>query len=68
MRVISDMVLRADITIDADKLKEQPVLPEILDIIRVIRPKWEPNKISYKVTSLFVCNFINIRYNKCASM
>ena len=45
------MVLRADITIDADKLKEQPVLPEILDIIRIIRPKWEPNKISYKVTS-----------------
>ena len=57
------MVLRADITIDDEKLKEQPVLPEILDIIRIIRPNWEPNKISYKVTRLFVCNFINICWN-----
>ena len=46
---------RLDITIDAAKLKGQPVQPEILQILHIIRPGWLPGNIRAKVN--YFCEF-----------
>ena len=38
-----------DITIDAEKLKGNPILPEVCQILRLIRPGWSNENIKFKV-------------------
>ena len=38
-----------DITIDAEKLKGNPILPEVCQILRLIRPGWSNENIRFKV-------------------
>ena len=38
-----------DISIDACKLKEQPLLSQVLQILKLIRPEWQPDNIRAKV-------------------
>ena len=47
------MLHKADITINAAKLTEDPVQPEILQILKLIRPTWLPGCIQAKVRILF---------------
>ena len=40
---------KVDVTVEVAKLKENPDLPEIVQILSVIRPKWLPGNIRAKV-------------------
>ena len=40
---------RLNITIDVERLKNQPLLSEILEILKVIRPEWQIDRLQVKV-------------------
>ena len=46
------MLHKINVRIDAGKLKEQPLLPEILQVLKVVRPAWLPENICSKVSAL----------------
>ena len=48
--VCRNMTHKLNITIDVEKLKIQPVLPEILQILELIRPEWKIKSIQVKVS------------------
>lgn len=47
------MLHKVDIIINAAKLREDPVQPGILQILKLIRPTWLPGCIKAKVRILF---------------
>ena len=51
------MLHKVNVRIDAGKLKEQPLLPEVLQILKVVRPAWLSENICRKVSVLSV--FLN---------
>ena len=48
--VCRNMTHKLNITIDVEKLKFQQVLPEILQILELIRPEWKIEDIQVKVS------------------
>ena len=46
------MLHKVNVRIDAGMLKEQPLLPEVLQILKVVRPAWLPENICRKVSVL----------------
>ena len=43
------MLHKVDVWIDAGQLKENPLLPEVLQILRLVRASWLPGNIRSKV-------------------
>ena len=50
------MLPKVDIKIDITKLKEHPILPEVLQILEIIRPEWLPRDIRHTVCGFFIYN------------
>ena len=50
------MPQKLNITIDVEKLKNQPVLPEVLQILKPIRPEWQTDSVQVKVSSKCIRN------------
>ena len=48
-----------DITIDAQALKEKPLLPDVLHILKHVRPDWQQENIRSKVSidTCLMCDF-----------
>lgn len=49
---------KVDVTVEVAKLKENPDLPEIVQILSVIRPKWLPGNIRAKRFTDGICNVL----------
>ena len=43
------MLQKVDVRIDVAKLEEKPVLPEVLQVLKIIRPSWLPETVRHKV-------------------
>lgn len=52
------MLHKIDIKIDVQKLEENPVLPEILQILKTIRPAWSPESVCSKVFTGGISNVL----------
>ena len=49
------MLHKVDIKVDVAELEEKPVLPEVLQILKIIRPSWVPENIRHKVNEFVKC-------------